>query len=197
MRPILLATTSRYKKALFERLGLTFEQAAPPYEETHDGSQSPIALAEMQAQGKAESLATSYPSHTIIGGDQVLDLEGEVFTKPGSTDAAVAQLLKLAGKMHALHTAFCIHVPEEERTITRTVSAFLSFHADLSESWLHQMVTQDGSQDCVGGYKYESMGLFLMKKVETDDVNAIVGLPLMALIEELALLGYFPGRFQG
>ncbi len=193
--PILLATTSKYKRALFDVLNLPYECEAPPFEEhIHQGADPQTAAQEL-ARGKAQSLADIYPDHLILGADQVLALGPKIFTKPETTEKAVQQLLELSGKTHSLHTAFHLLQPKTGLNITRLVTAKLTFHPNLSPTWLREMVVRDRSQDCVGGYKYESCGIFLMEKIETPDVNAIVGLPLLALIEELGSLGYFPDRF--
>ena len=197
MKPLLLGTTSKYKRVLFQRLGLEFEQAAPPFEEYVSEDLAPQDLASNLAIGKAKSLSESYPNHLIIGADQVLALGKKIYTKPETNEKAVDQLLSLAGKTHALHTAFALWVPSENRLISRVVSAYMTFHDNLCADFLRQMVESDATQDCVGGYKYESQGIFLFEKVETSDVNTIIGLPLSAMIEELSALGYFPDRFDG
>jgi len=194
--PILLATTSKYKKALFNILNLPYDCAAPPYEEIIQEGADPIAAACELAAGKAQSLGELYPHHLIIGTDQVLALGSKIFTKPNTTEKAVKQLLELSGKTHCLHSAFHLYQPQSGIATTQCVTASLTFHAHLSPQYLKEMVEADQSQDCVGGYKYESRGIFLMEKIETPDTNAIVGLPLIALIEELQKLGYFPNRFN-
>ena len=195
MTPILLATTSKYKIKLFQRLGLTFESAAPPFEEFIDPSISPDRLAGRLASGKAHSLAEAYPHHLIIGADQILELEDEIFTKPGNTEQAVAQLLKLSGKTHCLFTAFTLFEPATGEEITEVVTARLTFHDRFSAEFLKRLVAREQSQDCVGGYKFESEGFLLVKRVETEDANSIVGLPLIALVAALSRFGYFTDRF--
>ncbi|MDJ0836448.1 MAG: nucleoside triphosphate pyrophosphatase [Acidobacteriota bacterium] len=196
MKPILLATQSKYKIALFETLGLPFETAAPPFEEFIDPTLHPEQLALTLARGKAESLAEDWPHHLIIGADQVLALGDEVLTKPGTVDKTVAQLKRLSGKTHRLHTAFAIIEPDTGRAVEDAVHASISFHGNLSEDYLRKMVEADKSWDCVGGYKFESRGVMLMSRVETQDTNAIVGLPLIALIEALSIWGFFEERFE-
>lgn len=195
MKPILLATTSKYKRELFEKLGLAFEMAAPPYEEQVVEGVEPADLASMLATGKAQSLGQTWPDHLIIGADQVLALGQQVFTKPETTERAVAQLLSLSGQTHSLHTAFSLWDPARQKLVSRVVSSQLTFHPRLSPDFLRRMVEEDHSQDCVGAYKFESRGIFLFEKVESSDINAIIGLPLLAMIEELSRFGYFPIAF--
>lgn len=195
MKPILLATQSKYKIALFETLGIAFETAPPPFEEHHNPKLSPRDLAMGLARGKAVSLADQYPNHLIIGADQVLAFEDQIFSKPGTVDAAVVQLGKLVGKTHALHTAFAVLEPSTGRAVEDVVDAQITFHDRLAPDFLRAMVEADQTTDCVGGYKFESQGVLLMKQVATSDTNAIVGLPLIALVSALAEWGYFQDRF--
>ena len=196
MRPIVLATASKYKLGLFQKLGLPFQNAAPRFRENIRQGVVPETLAAELAEGKAFSLSEDYPNSLIIGTDQVLALGKEIFTKPMTTARAVAQLLTLCGKTHDLHSAFTLWQPATNQKVTRVVTARLTFRDHLGPAFLRRLVEEDRSQDCVGGYKYESKGIFLMKKIETSDTNAIVGLPLIALIQELQKLGYFSDRFE-
>ena len=196
MSRIVLATTSRYKRALFEKLGLPFTTAAPPFEEVIDPEEEPRQLAINLAVGKARSLSDRFPDATIIGADQILAHRGTMLTKPGTVDKTLEQLLRLRGSTHQLHTAFAIHQPRQNRLITGCDTSTLSMHDHLSKTFLKQMVMEDETWDCVGGYKYESKGIFLFKAIAAEDPNAIVGLPLLSLVRELQTLGFFPGRFE-
>lgn len=192
MKPILLATQSPYKMALFQRLSLPFETVTPPFEERWNTSEEPGRVAERLALGKAESLAHAYPHHLIIGSDQVLSLDGKIFSKPGTTENAVQQLLELRGKAHLLHTAFALLEPLPLWLESGLVTSELVLFADLSVEYLQSLVVADQTQDCVGGYKFESQGIVLFERVQTPDPNAIVGLPLLSLIGILRGRGYFP-----
>ena len=191
---IVLATGSSYKIALFERLGLPFTSCSPDYEEIVPPGRAPEHVARELAEGKARSLVEVFPDHLIIGADQVLALGSEIFQKPQTTERAVAQLMRLRGKTHFLHTAVYLlntRAGENDRARHLLVSSAITFYDDLDEGRLHRLVEADASQDCVGGYKFESRGVQLMKRVETSDTNAIVGLPLLELVGELRDLGYF------
>lgn len=189
--PILLASASRYKKAMLDRLGLPFSVHAANIDETPEPNQSPRHNAERLAEAKARVLLETHPGALIIGADQVLAFEGEIFHKPGTVDKAVAQLQRLLGKRHTLHTAVYLICSERAWSASFCVDADLHFYGDVSPAWLAQMVREDQSYDCVGGYKYESRGIALMEKVETADPNAIVGLPLLQLTSVLRGWGYF------
>ncbi len=196
MKPLLLGSQSRYKIALFEKLGLPFETASPPFEETELPDELPEEMARRLSLGKAESLVATHPDHVIIGAGQVLALGCKVFHKPGSVEKAVAQLMELSGKIHQLHTAYTILHGTTKRQLTRVVTSQVSILPDLNPDFLRDYVKRDETTDCVGAYKLESGGVLLMDRLETPDPNAIVGLPLMRLAMDLSDFGYLGERFM-
>ena len=103
-RPLILASTSRYRAAQLERLGIAFEAIAPRYEEDPDLDPDPSLLVVAHAEGKARSLETVRPEAIVVGGDQVAAIDGTILTKPGGFEAARDQLRRLAGRSHELHT---------------------------------------------------------------------------------------------
>jgi len=191
MKSIVLASQSRYKRALFERLGLVFTAAAPAFEESVVPDLSPSELAEFLAVEKARSLASTHAQDLIIGTDQVLCLGDEIFTKPETTQRAVAQLQRLVGKTHCLHTAYALLEMPQGDLVQRVVTSKLRFYGDLSIEFLRRLVIQDKTQDCVGAYKFEEHGILLVESVETPDPNAITGLPLISLVADLRQKNYF------
>lgn len=197
MKPLILGTTSPYKISLFERLDLPFETAAPDFDEVVDPDHTPPLSAAALSAGKAQAIAKRYAEHVIVAGDQILALGNQILHKPGSVDAAVRQIQQLAGRVHALHTAFTLLDSATGRTRTQVVTSYLSVHANLNADFLRDMVEKDQSMDCVGGYKIESRGHLIMRKVESDDNTAIVGLPLISLSEALHAWGYLQHRFDG
>lgn len=194
MRPLLLASTSKYKRQVFERLGLPFAVAAPPYAEIKPRGMAPQQVALHLAEGKARSLRADYPEHVIVAGDQVLECEGELLSKPGTIERAVAQILALQGKTHRLLTAYCILDPSDDSVRKGVDQALIRFHAGLHPEFVRRLVEADQSQDCVGAYKFESRGPLLMESVQMKDPNAIIGLPLFELIAQLADIGFYPDR---
>ncbi len=196
MKPLVFASQSKYKLALFGNLGLPFTPAAPKFEETIDPALDPAALAQKLALGKACSLAADFPGSVIIGSDQILALDAKIFTKPGSVDKAVDQLRELTGKTHCLHTAFALFDAHSQASLTGVETSRITFHDNLAPEFLRRLVEEERSWDCVGGYKYESKGPLLMKAVETNDASAIIGLPLIAIAAALDRWGYLRGRFS-
>lgn len=196
MKPLLLATQSRYKIALFEKLGLPFHSASPPFEENLTSPLAPDALALELARGKAQSLSTSYADHVIIGADQVLALGDQILGKPGTVAAAISQLQMLSGKTHQLHTAIAVLDAAQGIWREAVETATISFWPDLDPEFLRSLVERDQTTDCVGAYKFEEGGVLLMESVHVEDPNSIVGLPLMRLARVLSSMGYLAERFR-
>lgn len=192
MKPIVFASQSRYKCALFRRLDLPFTPATPRFEEYVPDDMDPAPMALFLAEQKAGSLRHAYANHLIISADQVLSLGDQIFTKPENQATAVDQLRQLRGHTHWLHTAYTLLETPQGDAVSRVVPAKLRFYADLPTSFLEKIVARDRTEDCVGGYKFEEHGVLFVESVTTPDTNAILGLPLISLIADLRQRGYFP-----
>ncbi len=192
---LVLASTSPYRRALMERLGLTYEAAAPRFvEKTSDEIPDPRALVKDNAVGKARSLVADHPEQLIIGSDQVVACEGEVFTKPGSHERAVAQLLRLAGAEHELLTAVAVLAPGGERAAKVVLVENRLRMRALTPADAEAYVRLEQPLCCAGAYKFEQLGIALFDHVRGDDPTAIVGLPLIALLRLLRQHGVDPLR---
>lgn len=187
---LVLASTSPYRKVLLDRLGLPFSQAAPKVDESafkSQGSLGAAGLARLLATEKVNSLISQYPLDTIIGGDQVVDLDGKILGKPTTIEAAIDQLIELSGRSHRLATA--VAVWDEGRLNTHVDITTLTMRT-LELSAIKRYVEADEPLDCAGSYKLESRGISLFERIETADYTAIIGLPLMALTSMLRGVGY-------
>jgi len=186
---LVLASTSVYRRALLERLGVPFRACAPLCNEESfkRNGQNPRSLAESLAQAKAESLVRPEPDATIIGSDQLVSFQGHVFGKPGSVARAVDQLTAMAGHTHELITALV--VMHAGRIFRHTDVTSLRMRR-LSRSAIERYVAADQPLDCAGSYKLEARGIVLFEEIETADHTAITGLPLIALVTILRELGY-------
>ncbi len=192
--PLILASTSRYRKELVERLHLKFETRAPLADEAALKTEwtplglGPERLAERLAIAKAESLKATCPGAWIIGSDQLVDLDGEILGKQPDFRSACDQLMKLSGREHRLITAVALahsaHKTELFTDITR-----LKFRL-LTREEIERYVETEKPYDCAGTYKIEGLGIRLLKSLETQDPTAIIGLPLIRLSDELRLRGY-------
>ncbi len=189
MLDLLLASTSRYRRELLERLGVPFRCRPPDVDEQpfKQLGLAPRALAERLAREKAVSLADAEPAATIIGSDQVAAIDDERLGKPGSAARAVEQLAKLAGRQHTLITAVAIW--HRGQLCEHTEVARLTMRP-LTRAELARYVEADAPLDCAGSYKLEQRGISLFSAIQCGDHSAITGLPLIALAGYLRQLGY-------
>jgi len=191
--PLILASTSRYRRALLERLGVPFTAVAPACDEDalKDPRLAPQALAEFLAEAKAASIARQQPDAVVIGSDQLAAVEVDgawtILGKPGTAARAVDQLALLSGRTHVLITALVVARGEERwRHTDRTRLTMRR----LDRAALERYVTADQPLDCAGAYKLECRGIALFDAIDSADASAITGLPLLALTRILAGLGY-------
>jgi septum formation protein len=189
---VVLASTSRYRRELVERLALDVECVAPPYDEEAAKAElaalAPDALVAALARGKARSVAALRPDALVIGSDQAVDLDGELLGKPGTEEVARARLRRLAGRAHRLVTAVAV----VDGATGRTEEA-LSVHdmvlRDLTAREIEDYVRRDLPLDCAGAYRVETLGIALFERVTGDDFTAIIGLPLTRVTSLLARFG--------
>lgn len=186
---LVLASTSPYRRALLERLGVPFRMVPPRVDEDaiKGVGLPPGELAERLALAKAMSVGAAEPNATIIGSDQVVSFGGQALGKPGTPQQAVEMLLALAGRVHELLTAVAVwHGGQITAHIDRTVLHMRK----LGREEVERYVAADRPLDCAGAYKIEARGIALFEYVESDDHTAITGLPLIALTTVLRRLGY-------
>ncbi|MBY0516677.1 MAG: Maf family protein [Bacteriovoracaceae bacterium] len=187
--PLILASTSVYRKKLLERLHYPFTCEKPLVEESsYKLSQfKPIDVARALAREKALEVSKRFPGHLIIGGDQVVALENQILSKPGSIEFGISQLLKLQNQTHELHCAVHLLGPGIDTGFVETVKLKMR---PLNFNQAKEYIELDEPLDCAGSYKLESRGIKLFESIEGGDHDAIVGLPLMRLQNELLNLGF-------
>ncbi len=186
--PLILASTSPYRRAQLEQLGVPFSCEAPGVDERAAEPQgaTPREVAAALARAKALAVAARHPGAIVIGGDQVCVLDDEVLHKPGSAERAVEQLARLAGRTHRLISAIC--VARGERCVCHEDVTELDMRP-LSEEERRRYVEADQPLDCAGSYKLEARGVTLFSAIRSADHSAIQGLPLLALCELLRAEG--------
>ncbi len=191
MRPsrLVLASTSRYRRALLERLAISFEVAAPDIDESPAPHEAPIALVERLAREKALAVAPQFPDALIIGSDQVAVLDGEPLSKPGSHERAVAQLHAMRGRAIDFLTGIAVHSSRTGITHSRVVPYSVEFRR-FSDADIEYYLAAEKPYDCAGAAKAEGLGIALIQRMRGDDPNALIGLPLIALVDLLALHGF-------
>jgi septum formation protein len=178
---IVLASTSRYRRALLDSLGLRYRAMAPAFEEDHALAIPPEEMVIRFARAKAESLGPACPEAAIVGCDQLAAVDGKVLTKPGSEARAVEQLLALGGRTHQLLTAIALHRPRAGITEHAVVVHKMKMRP-LTPALAEAYVARDRPLDCAGAYKVESLGIALFEEMLGDDHTAIIGLPITRLV---------------
>jgi MAF protein len=191
MKPLILASTSRYRRTLMDRLGMPYEAIAPDFEELPVEGLDPFETVEHFALGKARSLATRCPNALIIGSDQGLIAHGRLWGKPGDRPGAEAQLAALAGGTHTLFTSLVVFDASSGRWEQRSQHCMLHYRA-LEAAEIADYIARDLPLDCAGSFKIESLGIAIFERVESDDPTGIMGLPLIRLCEALRCFGVSP-----
>jgi septum formation protein len=187
-RPLILGSTSRYRKELLSRLRIPFEVAAPDVDETPLKDEAPANLALRLALAKAKAVAQKYPQAVVIGSDQVADLEGTPLGKPGNHSNAVLQLQRMRGKTVIFQTALsviCLATGFEKTDLAAVKVKFRHLTDEEIEAYLRA----EEPYDCAGSAKSEGLGIALLDAIENDDPTALVGLPLIRTCQMLSAAG--------
>ena len=187
-RPLILGSTSRYRKELLTRLRIPFETASPDVDETPHSNESPKDLALRLALAKARAVALKYPEAVVIGSDQVADLEGTPLGKPGNHANAILQLQRMRGKTVIFQTALsvvCIATGFERTDLAEVKVKF----RDLSDAEIETYLRAEEPYDCAGSAKSEGLGIALLTAIDNDDPTALIGLPLIRTCQMLREAG--------
>jgi len=188
MRRLILASTSIYRKGLLQRLGLPFEAVAPGVDENELPGELPTQTARRLAEAKARAVAARFPDALIIGSDQVAMLGSARLDKPLGNENAVRQLQAARGKAVVFHTALCLLDAQSGDAQTRVVPCTVHFR-NASDMQIETYLRREQPYDCAGSAKAEGLGIALIERIEGDDPNALIGLPLIALVEMLTARG--------
>ena len=189
MARLVLASTSRYRRKLLERLRLSFDVARPDVDETASPGESPRDLAIRLAQAKACAVATQLADDAwALGSDQVPEVEGRALGKPGGRAAAIAQLDSMSGRIVRFHTALCL-AHADGRTFADIDLTEVHFRA-LTDTEIERYVDAEQPFDCAGSFKSEGLGIALFERIDNRDPSALVGLPLIATCMLLRKAGF-------
>ncbi|MCJ8312907.1 MAG: septum formation inhibitor Maf [Saccharospirillaceae bacterium] len=179
--PIILASTSKYRAQCLEKLNIPFKQASPICAEISKNNETPKTLSLRLSIEKAKSLKNQFPEHLIIGSDQTCSFDDiEIIGKPGNFENAKTQLLKASGKCMHFYTGLCVYDSKND-TFNASVETYTVFFRELSELEIEDYLKQDQPYDCAGSFKAEGLGITLFEKLQGDDPNSLIGLPLIAL----------------
>lgn len=177
-RPLILGSTSVYRRELLQRLRLPFEVVAPHVDETPMPGESPQALAERLAMAKAQAVAQLHPHAVVIGSDQVADLDGEPLGKPGNHERAVLQLQRMQGRTVVFQTAVAV-VCLESGFASQALSQVMVRFRPLTDQAINAYLHAEQPYDCAGSAKSEGLGIALLDSIDNQDPTALVGLPLI------------------
>lgn len=184
---LILASTSVYRRELLARLRVPFDTARPDTDETPLPGEAPEALAQRLATAKAAAIAGREPGAWVIGSDQVAELDGRPLGKPGSREAALAQLEAMSGRTVTFRTAAslchggrCLEALDTTTVIFRPLGAAeITRYVDLEQPY-----------DCAGSFKCEGLGISLFEAIESRDPTALIGLPLIQTARLLREAGF-------
>ena len=186
---LILASTSRYRRTMLERLAIPFRTESSDVDETPHAGELPAELSLRLAVAKAKAVANKFPGYIVIGADQVATLGHEPIGKAGSFDAAFKQLKQLSGQIVQFHSALA--VTDGNETLIQDVLTACHFR-ELSDEEITHYLEFDQPFDTAGSAKAESLGISLMESMRSDDPTAIIGLPLIELCRMLRHFGLNP-----
>jgi septum formation protein len=189
--PLVLASSSSYRKALLERLGLPFAVVAPSVDETPRPGEAPAELALRLAEIKARAVAPAHPGALIIGSDQVAEFAGAAIGKPRDRAHALEMLRAMRGRSIVFHTALALLNSSSGRLQLALVDVASTFRM-LDDATLEAYIDTDRPYDCAGAVRAETLGIALFTRIASDDPTALIGLPLIRLTDMLLSEGVRP-----
>ena len=181
---LVLGSTSPFRKVILDKLGIDFETASPEVDETALKDESPQQLVERLSVLKAKAVADKYNNALIIGSDQVSVINGEIIGKPHTHENAVKQLQKASGKTVTFYTGLCLYNSSTNQYQSEVVPFKVVFRK-LTDSLIENYLQKEQPYNCAGSFKSEALGIILFEKLEGDDPNTLMGLPLIRLVNML------------
>jgi septum formation protein len=188
-RPLILASTSRYRASLLQRFGLPFDRHDPAVDEAERIGESPRARAFRLSEAKAEALASQFPGSIVIGGDQVPAASTTILHKPGNAANCREQLKLLSGSTAEFYTACTIRCLETGVRLSHVDTTAVKLRP-LSDEEIDRYIEREKPFDCAGGFKAEALGITLFERIDSEDPTAIVGMPLIWLAGALRAVGF-------
>ena len=188
MTELVLASSSPYRQALLKRLGLPFLCASPDIDEAALPGETPQQLTSRLAIAKARALAPRFPQHLIIGSDQVASIDNTILGKPGSVANARDQLRQASGRRVEFFTGLCL-LDSKTEAMQTSVECFAVHFRTLTDAQISTYIKREMPLDCAGSFKSEGLGIALFERLEGDDPNTLIGLPLIRLTQMLEKAG--------
>ncbi len=188
-RQLVLASTSPFRRELLNRLEIFFTTANPQTDESALPGESPEDLALRLSETKARAVAPLFPDALIIGSDQVAILDGQVYGKPGTHENAIKQLQTMRGRTVNFFTGLCLLDAKTGEAHVRGIPTLVTFR-DLSDEEIENYLRREQPYNCAGAAKSEGLGIAIIARMQGDDPNALVGLPLIALCDLFREVGF-------
>jgi len=185
--PLVLASTSPFRRELLQRLGIPFTTAAPDVDESPLPGESPAELVRRLSENKARAVGKTRAG-LVIGSDQVATTGEDILGKPGSHAGAFEQLQQLSGKSVTFHTGLCL-LDTARNTLQLDVVPFCVEFRRLDAARIDRYLQKEQPYNCAGSFKSEALGITLFKRMYGDDPTALIGLPLIRLTDMLAVAG--------
>ena len=189
--PLILASSSRYRRELLQRLRLPFESVSPDLDESPMPGEVPADLALRLALAKARAVASTRPGAVVIGSDQVADLDGLAIGKPGTHERATEQLHQMSGRRVVFQTAVAVVRPDTGYERCELAAVAVQFR-ELRSDQIERYLRLEQPYDCAGSAKCETLGIALLASIHSDDPTALVGLPLIRTATMLREAGLDP-----
>ena len=188
MLPLVLASSSPYRRELLTRLHLPFTWSAPQIDETRHPNEDADTLVRRLSLEKAQALLATHPQHLIIGSDQVAVLGTQILGKPHTLERACEQLMAASGNSVTFLTGLTLLNSATGQQQTDCVPFTVHFRT-LSEAQITRYLTTEQPLDCAGSFKAEGLGISLFRSTEGSDSNSLIGLPLIRLVDMLQASG--------
>ena len=186
---LVLASTSPFRRAVLEKLGVPFDVVSPEVDETPRPGETPAELVERLSIAKAQAVAQERDTGLVIGSDQVAVIDDEILGKPGSHEKAVAQLQRASGKRVTFLTGLALVNAASGRVQSEVVPFHVHFRP-LTETMIENYLKREQPYNCAGSFKSEALGIVLFERLEGEDPNTLIGLPLIRLVRMLETEGF-------
>lgn len=184
MARLVLGSSSPYRKALLEKLDLSFDCDSPDIDETPLKNEHPKDMVARLAKAKADAIAVRHPQAIIIASDQCATLDGKIIGKPGNHENAIEQLKQASGRTVTFYTSLCVFNASINQ-YEETVEPFYVYFRELSDQQIDNYLKKEEPYNCAGSFKSEGLGISLFDRLEGNDPNTLIGLPLIQLIKML------------
>ncbi|TMP26976.1 septum formation inhibitor Maf [Pseudoalteromonas rubra] len=186
--PLILASSSPFRQQILAKLCLPFDSFSPDIDESGLPAEAPAELVARLSESKARVAHQHYSSGLVIGSDQVALFDDKILGKPHTVENAHAQLKQFSGQVVTFLTGLCVYQLETQRAVTKVVPFKVHFR-QLTDAQIEQYVAKEQPLNCAGSFKSEGLGICLFDKLEGDDPNTLIGLPLIELTKSLGEFG--------